>query len=476
MQQSLTTPLCVDLDGTLVHTNTLFEAALVVVKKKPWVIVEIVRAGLRDKAAVKHIIGTHTPLQSLVLPYNQKLLAWLKEQHAHGRTLILATASDKKIAEKIAKELGIFQEVIASTPEMPVSAANKHSVLCKRFGKKNFSYAGNSRADIAVWKCAASAVLVHTNPDVTKHARNIIPIEAEFLRADDARVKTIGRTIRIHQWAKNLLLFTAPIAAHKISDPQILIDVIIGFFSFSCITSSIYIFNDLFDLPYDRMHARKKFRPIASGRLQILRASMLAVGMAAFGGAFAALLLPSVFLGTLLLYIIIASAYSLRFKKIPYVDIIILAVLYVLRIIAGGQAAGIPTSWWLFVFAGFFFISLGIVKRVTELIQLANITDTAIGRGYTKRDKELLTALGLTSGLFSCIVLALYAVSPSTTTLYSHPTTLVWIVPILSIWLVRMWKRALAGALPEDPVLFAIKDRFSYIVLAALSGVLAVSL
>lgn len=476
MQQSFKIPLCVDLDGTLVHTNTLFEATLVAVKQNPWFILKLALSLSKGKAAIKHVIGTHTSLQSLVLPYNNEFLRWLKDQYANGRTLILATASDKKIADAVAKELGIFQEVIASTREIPVSAANKYAVLCKRFGEKKFAYAGNSHADITVWECAASAVLVHTNPNVTKHTRNIIPIEAEFLRADHTYAKTIGRTIRIHQWAKNLLLFTAPIAAHKISDPQILIDAIIGFFSFSCIASSIYVFNDLFDLSSDRMHARKKFRPIASGKIQIAQAIILGIGMAAFGVAFAALLLPSVFLGTLLLYIMIASAYSLRFKKIPYVDIILLAVLYVLRIIAGGQAAGIPTSWWLFVFAGFLFISLGIVKRITELTQLANITDTAIGRGYTKRDKELLTALGLTSGLFSCIVLALYSVSPSTTMLYSHPTTLVWIVPIFGIWLIRMWKRALAGALPEDPVLFAIKDRFSYMVLAVLSGVLVVSL
>ena len=250
----------------------------------------------------------------------------------------------------------------------------------------------------------------------------------------------------------------------------------VGFISFSCIASSIYIFNDLFDLSSDRAHATKRFRPIAAGKISLFHATLLGIGMALAGIIIAFLFLPNAFLGILLLYIVITSTYSLRLKKIPYVDIAVLAGLYILRIVAGSAATGIPTSKWLFLFAACLFISLGIAKRVTELARLKESHDSAIGRGYTKRDKELLVALGLTSALFACIVLGFYAVSPVVSNLYSHPNSLIWMAPVFGLWIIRMWKHAIAGSLPEDPVLFAIKDYGSYIAIAALAGILFLAL
>ncbi len=476
MQQCTQLPLCVDLDGTLVRTNTLFEAALSAIQKNPWIIFTIAAAGLRSKAAVKHVIGIHAALDPSTMPYNKDFLAWLKNQHAQGRTLMLATASDKAIADAVAQHLGMFQEVIASTPEHPVSATNKYHVLNNRFGTHNFSYAGNSDADITVWKCAASAIIVDATEDISRKVRSMVPVEAEFSSRSTLTPNSIFKTVRSHQWVKNLLLFTAPIAAHRIADSEILLKTTIGFIAFSCIASSIYIFNDLFDLPSDRAHATKRFRPIASGTISLFRAAMLGISMALVGIIIASLFLPTAFLGILALYIVSTSAYSLRLKKIPYIDIIVLAGLYILRIVAGSAATEIPTSKWLFLFAACLFISLGIAKRVTELAQLNKTQHIAIGRGYTKRDTELLTALGLTSALFACIVLILYALSPTVFHLYSHPNNLIWMVPIFGIWIARIWKHAITGTLPEDPVLFAIKDYGSYVAIAALAIILTVAL
>lgn len=476
MEQSVQQPLCVDLDGTLVRTNTLFEAALSAIKKNVWVIFPIAAAGLTSKAAVKHTIGIYSVMDSKTLPYNEEFLAWLKKQHAQGRKLILATASDKSIADAVAQHLGIFQEVIASTPKRPISAANKYKVLTDRFGTKKFSYAGNSDADITVWKCAASAIIVDATDDISRKVHSMVPLEAEFSSENTLTPHILLKTLRSHQWVKNLLLFTAPIAAHRIGDIQVLLDTTIALVAFSCIASSIYIFNDVFDLPSDRAHATKRFRPIAAGNISLFRAAMLAVSMALVGIIIAFLFLPNAFLGILVLYMVITSAYSLRLKKIPYIDIAVLAGLYVLRVIAGSAATSIPTSKWLFLFAACLFVSLGIAKRVTELSQLTTTESAVIGRGYTKRDKELLTALGLTSALFACIVIWLYATSPGVALLYSHPSTLFWMIPIFGLWTIHMWKHAITGSLHEDPVLFAMKDYGSYAAIAALAIILMVAL
>ncbi len=469
-------PLCVDLDGTLVRTNTLFEGVLSAIKKKPWVITNMLAASFKGRAAVKHVIGIHADINPSTLPYNKEFLAWLIRQHENKRPLILATASEKTIANAVARNLGIFTEVIANTLASPVSAHGKDVVLCKRFGTKGFSYAGNSMADLAVWRCAASAVIVDATSEVLHKARKIVPIEAEFSSRTKITPRIILKTIRSHQWVKNLLLFTAPIAAHQISSPAIFTQTSIGFISFSCIASSIYIFNDLFDLPSDRAHTTKRFRPIAAGKISLLHALLLGISMTLIGIIIAYFFLPTAFLGMLALYIIITSAYSLRLKKIPYVDIAILAGLYILRIVAGSAATAIPTSKWLFLFAACLFISLGIAKRVTELARLKEHQDSAIGRGYAKRDKELLVALGLTSALFACIVLGFYAVSPVVSNLYSHPNNLIWMAPVFGMWIIRMWKHAISGSLPEDPVLFAIKDYGSYVAIAALAGILVLAL
>lgn len=472
MEQSPSIPLCVDLDGTLVSTNTLFEAALGAVRERPWVIAKIAMSLLKGKANVKHTIGLYAPRNVSSLPYNKKFLSWLHEQGARGRTLILATASDSNIANAIAQELGIFSEVIANTPETPVSASGKYKVLCKRFGTKGFAYAGNSRADLLVWQCAASAILVDTAPDVTAQARTMLPIEAEFLSNAKLTPKILLKTIRIHQWTKNLLIFTAPIAAFQITTPIIAIQSCVAFVSFSLLASSVYIANDLLDIPSDRKHATKRFRPIASGKISISGAVGLGVSMAIVSALLSIVFLPINFSAILVLYLIITTLYSLQLKKIRYVDIAVLAGLYVVRIIAGSMATHIPTSRWLFVFAGCLFLSLALAKRVAELTHLAPNETKAIGRGYLKSDKQVLKIAGISSALLACMVLGFYTTSASVAELYSQPKTLLCMIPIFALWILRMWRHALTGASPEDPVLYATKDYLSYVAIVALSAVL----
>ncbi|HLC49742.1 MAG TPA: UbiA family prenyltransferase, partial [Candidatus Andersenbacteria bacterium] len=358
------------------------------------------------------------------------------------------------------------------TLEKPINATTKFQVLKERFGEKGFSYAGNSTSDISVWNISSSAIIVHAPTNVTTFVREHSIVEREFPTEKKLRIQDIVQEIRIHQWLKNLLLFVPPIMAHRIGNPETFFHTLVGFFSFSLLASSMYVMNDLLDIQADRAHQTKRFRPIALGTITALQAIILAVSVALGSFIFALSLLPLAFSAMLVLYIVINAVYSFRAKKIPYIDISILAGLYVLRIIAGSAATGITTSAWLFFFAGFFFFFLASMKRVIELLQLKQREDMAPGRGYSKRDTELLVALGMTSSLLACIVLGLYMRSESVTHLYTNPKMLWTLLPLLTIWIVRMWYLTLTKNMPDDPVLFTSKDIVSYGIGTAIVGVL----
>ncbi|OGY36411.1 MAG: hypothetical protein A3E36_01485 [Candidatus Andersenbacteria bacterium RIFCSPHIGHO2_12_FULL_45_11b] len=466
-------PLCVDLDGTLVRTNTLLETALGTLKQNPLFILSLCKALATSKAQAKHVIGQKFFIEQSPLPYNSEFLAWIQQQYKSGRTLILATASDQHIAQQIAAQLGIFKTVIASTPAASVTASGKALVLCRMFGSGGFSYAGNSHADLAVWNCAKSAVLVDAPYRISASIKKNIVIEKIFTTNNSPTARIIAQTMRIHQWVKNTLLFVPALAAHQITQQTVALHALLGFISFSLLASAVYIFNDITDIPSDRAHATKQHRPIASGTISLKNALLLGTWCAIASIVIAIAFLPSSFLGILALYLGINICYSLGAKRIAYLDIVILAGLYVLRIFAGSFATGIATSKWLFIWTLFFFLSLAIVKRIIELIQLGADTTRAHGRGYQKNDQKFLSYAGMAAAVCSSIVLGLYIRSSTIFTLYTNPSILWGIVIVVSAWLARIWKLALRGALPSDPVLFAAKDPLSY---AAVGAVIAIML
>lgn len=470
MSQLQQLPLCVDLDGTLTPTNSILELGIRSLKKNPLRIFDLLVSAYTSRAAVKERIGQYSAQEPLHLPYNKELLAWLTKEHQKGRPLILATASDATVAKKVAQELGIFQEVIASTRKSPINASSKYGVLQKRFGEKGFSYAGNSREDLSVWNVAASAIIVDAPKDIVALVQKRIPIEAQFSSKQPLSLEIILQEIRIHQWLKNLLLFIPAIAAHVALQGPVLSHAIIGFISFSFFASSIYVFNDIMDISSDRLHRTKHLRPIAAGKLAISQAALLGISLATISIVLALLTLPISFALIIGLYAGINIIYSLWAKKIPYLDIGILAGFYVLRIIAGSAATGIETSTWLFLFAGCFFLNLAIVKRITEIIALKNNEETAHGRGYGKRDKNVLTGIGIICAALACVVLAFYITSASVMHLYATPSMLWVAVPALIVWIARIWYLALHKKLPDDPVLFASKDATSYLLVAIMAA------
>lgn len=455
-------PLCVDLDGTLLNTDSLHELLLTFIKQNPLQVFLLPGWLLKGKAAVKHELGKRAQLNPETLPYNRPFLDFLQKEHAAGRRLLLTTAANTAVAEPIAKHLGIFESVVASDDKTNSSAEHKAAAIAAKLGEAQFAYAGNSTADLPVWKKAAAAIVVNASSAVTEEAKKLTTIEKIFPR-EQIKLSTWLKQIRIHQWVKNILVFVPIVTAHQFTSLDFLHKGFIAFFSFCFVASSIYILNDLLDLDSDRKHATKKYRPLAAGKIPV--AQGLAVMIILFLlGITLGLSLPNEFILLLFTYLIVNIAYSFYLKRVPIIDVIVLASLYTLRLLAGGAATEIQTSSWLFVFTLFLFLSLALLKRYTEVTGLkAQNKEKAHGRGYVSGDDELLSTLGMCSGYISLLVLALYISSNDVTHLYNRPLVLWLLLPVAMFWISRTWLLAHRGDMHEDPILYAMKDKTSYL-------------
>jgi 4-hydroxybenzoate polyprenyltransferase/phosphoserine phosphatase len=453
-------PLCVDLDGTLVKSDTLVDSLCVLVRVKPAVLFRLPGWLLRGKAAFKRELSAHAPLDAAHLPYNESVVVYLREQAAAGRPLFLSTGADHALAEQVAQHLGIFDAMFSSDGQTNLTGARKLLLLEDYFGRGGFAYVGNSRADLPLLAASADAMLANPVPGLTGSLRRKrIPIQNIF--QDRAPIaQSIGWALRVHQWAKNVLIFLPLLLAHA-AGVTALLHSVLAFFSFSLVASSTYIANDLLDLNSDRSHATKRRRPFAAGDLSALAGIFLAAVLFA-GGIALSLPLAGAFMAWLLIYCGVTLAYSLYFKRVVIVDVIILSALYTLRILAGAAAARVPISDWMAGFAIFFFFSLALVKRFSELENLrARGVAPANGRGYLVHDMEQLRAFGTASAFASIVVFSLYINNPDVRHLYHHPERLWLLTPLLIWWLSRVWLRASRGQMQEDPVVFALTDRAS---------------
>ncbi len=476
MNQPIThsTPLCVDLDGTLLRTDMLFESLLLAIKQNPLVLLWLPFWLFKGRAWLKHELAQRIQFDPAALPYHQPLLHFLQQQHQQGRELYLATASDRAIAAPIAAHVGLFTEVIASAAADNLKGRAKAQHLVARFGERGYSYAGDNRADLAVWQHAASAVLVNVRPAVA--AQVTVPIEQQFA-PDKPWWRLVPKVARMYQWVKNLLIFVPLVAAHEVDNLAMFGQSVLAFLAFSLVASSAYIWNDLLDLEADRHHTRKKNRPFASGQVPIpigVALSLVALALA-FGLAWA--LLPALFVLVLAGYYALTIAYSFWLKRVVLVDVFCLALLYTLRVIAGVAAlAQVELSYWLLAFSVFFFLCLAFVKRHSELLAARRQNQhQPKGRGYVADDLEILANLGVASGFTAVLVLALYINSPQVRELYTEPDFLWLICLLLLYWLSRTWLISHRGLMHDDPIVFAIRDRVSHltVLLMTLAGALA---
>lgn len=466
-------PLLVDLDGTLIRTDMLHESALRVLRDNPLQTFRIPYLLSRGKAALKRHLAHRTDFDPSSLPYNQDLLDWLKQQRAQGRKLILCTASDLSIATTISEHLGVFDEVMASDGTTNLAGKHKAEALEQRFGHAGFDYAGNSRADLAVWQCARRAVVVNASADLAKKVGYCCEVEKVF-PSPKLGFTTWRRVLRVHQWLKNLLLFVPLLAAHQLTILDTWLALILAFFSFSLCASSVYIVNDLLDLESDRQHPRKCKRPFASGLVPAWMGVVLAPLLLLISLALAQHV-GGTFLPWLLFYFVLTCAYSWGLKRLILVDCLTLAMLYTLRIVAGAAAASMALSFWLLAFSVFLFLSLAFVKRYAELqVQLLNEKQKVHGRGYYTSDAPLVQMLGITSGYAAVLVLALYLNSAAVVELYRTPEFVWGAVPIMLFWVSWMWMQAHRGNMHDDPLVFAVKDKASLLAGVAFAAVLAI--
>jgi 4-hydroxybenzoate polyprenyltransferase len=457
--------IAVDLDGTLTLTDTLHESVLVLVSRKPLMLFFLPFWLIRGLAYFKLKVAENCVLDVTTLPYNLSFISWLKEQKIHGKKIVLCTAANKRVAQAVSDYLGFFDDVIASNEYINLKGSKKRIALLEKYGERGYDYAGNSCVDIKVWASAAQAIVVNASDSVQKKASQVGSIYQIF-SLPGVRVSEWIRAVRLHQWLKNLLLFVPLLAAHKFDNIQSLISLVIAFFSFSLCASAIYIINDLFDLKSDRSHPRKRYRPFASGRLSIASGLVIAILLIILSIGFG-FLVGVDFLFVLSLYLLLTVLYSLVLKRLVLVDCLILAALYTVRIIAGAVAVSVSLSFWLLAFSTFIFLSLALVKRYAELVvQAQEGKNTSQGRGYLVSDTTLLQTLGVSSGYISVLVIALYVRSEEVVALYSQPIAIWLLLPILLFWISWIWLKAARGEMHDDPIVFAVQDKVSLLVVA----------
>ncbi len=467
-------PLVVDLDGTLIKTDLLYEGMIMLFRKNPAYIFICLGWLLKGKVHFKNKIFEIVSLRYDLLPYNKELLAFLQSESAKGRKLVLATASLMKHAQGVAKVHPIFDEVYG-TENINLKGINKLNVLVNDFGEAKFDYIGDSQFDLKIIASARYSYLVNPSKSLERKAGKISDLKFVW-RSKKLHLKDYIKAIRAYQWIKNVLIFVPLITSHSFYSIDLLLQALGGFFAFSFAASAGYVINDLMDLNADRSHPRKQFRPFASGKLSILTGVFMAVILLA-GGLFLASQLNLQFLAILILYFVISFSYSLYFKKIVLYDVFILAMLYSTRVIAGGIVTNVAISFWLIAFSTFIFLSLAFVKRYSELMKIT--TQTGLkdrGREYAGGDLNLLQVMGIVSGFLSVVVFSLYIDSPEVSKLYSHPKIL-WSISLLFLfWISRIWIITNRGNMTDDPIVFAIKDVTSYFIFLIIGIIIWVSI
>lgn len=463
--------LAVDLDHSLLRSDMLYETFWACLSRD-WRTPFMAAARLmKGKAAVKRLLAEASEVDVALLPYNEQVLTHIGQWRADGARAVLVTATNQTLAKRISMHLGLFDAVHGSGEGVNLKGARKADLLVREYGASGFIYLGDSRSDLDVWAKASGAVTV----DVPSGLRNKVDrlhSNATHLVSSGLRVKAAIKAARPHQWLKNMLVFLPMLAAHRI-DVGTAINSFMAFLAFCLIASGVYIFNDLLDLEADRLHARKRMRPFASGALSVSHGSVL--GLVTLAGGFAMASIMGVrFFALSLGYFVVTSAYSLWLKRLLIIDICTLALLYSFRILAGGAATSIPISVWLLAFSIFFFFALAAVKRQVELVDgVKSGVVNATGRGYHVNDLPIVAQMATGAGLVAVLVLALYVNSADVTRLYSKPEALWGICLILLYWLNRMTLIAHRGEMHDDPVVFAALDRTSQICfgLAALLAV-----
>lgn len=452
-------PLVSDLDGTLLRTDTLWEGLVRLLRQRPWAALRLAGWLRLGRLAFKLRLAPFAAAGAAGYPVNEPVRDYLQSAAEDGRELCLATASPEPVAKAACTTTGLpFSRILSSDETTNLKGEAKARLLCETFGEKGFDYIGDSLVDVPVWRTARRAVVASADAEVIAAARAANP-DCEVLPAARPRLRDYARALRAHQWVKNLLVFVPLLLAHQFTRT---FAVFWAFVALCCCASAIYIINDLCDLDSDRRHPTKRKRPFASCAVPLARAPHL------LGGAISAALLPCLWLSPrvflcLVAYFVTTVSYSLFFKQRLFMDVIVLAGLYVLRILIGAAAMGDYISNWLLGFAGFIFLGLALLKRSGAMSCEAGESSAKLhGRAYRPEDRPVLEGMAICSGFAAFVVVAFYIDSLQAVELYRRPALLWGICPFLVYWYGRLVLLAHRGEMDDDPVNFAVHDRASY--------------
>ena len=464
-------PLVVDLDETVVRTDLLVEQWLVLLRQRPLAALSLLRQLRQGRAHFKRCLARIVSLQPGRLPYRSDVLAYLADQKRRGRRLILATGADAIVAEGVARELDLFDHVLASDGVHNLTGDSKRARLLSEFGEKGFDYLGDGRNEEGIWRSARSTLLAGPTPAVLRRAMRVTSVGRTFEVRRHA-FESFVRALRLHHWSKNSLILLPLVLLHRQVVPSQIADLAIALVAFCLCASSIYLLNDLLDLPFDRAHPQKCARALASGEIPLTQALALAPILALIGLALAVMISVALLaiIGT---YLVLMTLYSLRLKHEPLLDVLTLAAGYAARVVAGYVVLAVTPSPWLVASCVLFFSSIALVKRHTELMLAPSDSAHDLrGRGYLPGDCTLLASQGVASGYLAVAFLAIFFnAAPS-----DHPTAAVavsWVVCLLLFyWISYMWLMTLRGRMHHDPVVFALTDRVSQavIVLVVIAG------
>jgi 4-hydroxybenzoate polyprenyltransferase/phosphoserine phosphatase len=466
-------PLVVDLDGTLIRSDLLVESAFAHLGRHPFGIGGLLAALFHGKAALKAHIAASTEIDAAHLPYDPRVIKLIEEARAAGRPVYLASASNERYVKAVSAHLNLFDGWFASTAVENLSAATKAEHLVKSFSESGFDYIGNDAADLSVWSRARLRIAVHPTAGVERKLLALDPA-AVIVRSEGSRLRNWIKLLRVHQWAKNALVFVPLVTAHHF-DLASLGEALAAFIAFSLAASGIYLINDLVDIEADRKHRSKKDRPLAAGTIRVLDAVAVApiLVAAAVAGAF---LLAPWFGAVLVGYLALTTAYTFVLKRKMMIDVVTLAMLYTLRVVGGAAAIAVTSSEWLLAFSMLIFVSLALIKRYSELAGRldANMPDPS-NRNYRKVDLDIVAAMAAAAGFNAVTVFTLYISSETVLQLYRHPQILWLICPILMYWIGRILMLAHRRMVDDDPILFAVKDRISIIAVAMICAILLVA-
>ena len=475
-EEALREPLCVDLDGTLVRTDLLYEQLLQLVRQKPLALLSLPGWLKGGKAAFKQKLAAMTRLDLDTLPINEPLVDYLVVERAKGRELALLSAADDSVVQAFAARMGLFSWARGSDGHTNLAGSKKLTVVREHYDG-DFAYAGNARVDLPIWSESAAALVAGEACRRLSEVEERTTVEATFPYGPQglpARARAWAKALRPHQWAKNLLVLAPVMLAGPLAGWGDFAEAGLGFVIFGLLASAGYLINDLLDLEADRRHRSKRFRPFAAGEISISHgiagvAALLVLAAGLMG------LMPHAFIPAALAYFAGTLAYSLVLKREPMLDTLMLASLFTVRVYAGAMVLATPVSFWLLTFSMFLFLSLALVKRYAELAELAQTrtADTIPGRGYAIAELPLLLSVGGAAAVAANVIFVIYLVDEKFPSgIYHHPHWLWLVFPMLMFWLMRVWRLTVQGRMHEDPVFFAVKDRVSLLVGALTLGLL----